>query len=391
MKKTILMIAAVAMLVSGCRKSIDKIADEVFEVAKQQAVLMDARLAEDMTPRSLNADGTPIDAGIDWWCSGFYPGTLWYIYEYTGDEQIAELADKHTRRLDSLLNGETGHDIGFQTMCSYGNGYRLTGDEVYHKEMLKNASFLSRRYSPTAGVIRSWGQNFNEDLLVIIDNMMNLELLMEADSARLTDIAYTHALNTIKNHFRDDFTSYHLVIYSIADGSILARHTVQGYADESAWARGQAWAVYGYTMMAREASKKGDSGLAATFLAQAENIAKMLLSRLPEDGIPYWDFDAPDIPDDFRDASAGAVMASAFVELSTLTKDAALAKQLRKAVETQLRTLASPEYLASPGENGNFILKHSVGNKPGNGEVDAPQTYADYYFLEALLRYKNCY
>lgn len=175
--------------------------------------------------------------------------------------------------------------------------------------------------------------------------------------------------------------------YSLADGSVLGRQTVQGCSDDSAWARGQAWALYGYTMMSREAASAGDPEKSAAFLAQAEKVASMLLSRLPEDGIPYWDFDSPDIPDDFRDASAGAVMASAFTELSSLTSDRRLGKACRKMALRQIRALASDEYLAAVGENGNFLLRHSVGNKPGNSEVDVPLTYADYYFLEAILRY----
>lgn len=389
MKKALLMVSAMAVLAAGCGKSIEKITEEVFDVAGQQAVLMDARLADGECPRSLKEDGTPLNSQIKWWCSGFYPGSLWYIYEYTGDEGFAKLADKHTHRLDSLLKGHTDHDLGFQTMCSYGNGYRLTGDEAYRKEILKNASHLAGRFSPVTGVIRSWDHNW--EYPVIIDNMMNLELLMAADSARLSEIAYSHALNTIKNHFRDDYTSFHLVNYSPEDGHVLGKQTVQGYADGSAWARGQAWALYGYTMMAREASKKGNAEMQKTFLSQAENVARMLLERLPEDGIPYWDFNSPDIPNDLRDASAGAIMASAFVELSGLTGDAKLSKKCRKEAETQIRTFASPEYLAVPGENGDFLLKHSVGNKPGNSEVDVPLTYADYYFLEALVRYRDLY
>ena len=206
------------------------------------------------------------------------------------------------------------------------------------------------------------------------------------DDDELKEVAYSHAMTTIQNHFRDDYSTFHLVNYSPDDGHVIGRQTVQGYADDSAWARGQAWAIYGYTMMAREAGLAGDEEEKDIFLNQAEHIASYLLGRLPEDGIPYWDFDAPDIPAALRDASAGAIMASAFAELSGLTADKALARKTREMALRQVRTLASPQYLAEPGTNGGFLLKHSVGNLNGPSEVDVPLTYADYYFLEALLR-----
>ena len=198
----------------------------------------------------------------------------------------------------------------------------------------------------------------------------------------MKSIATTHANTTIKNHFRDDYTTFHVVDYDPVTGAVRHRQTAQGYSDASAWARGQAWGLYGYTMMA---DKTGDPA----YLAQAQAIAKMLISRLPADGVPYWDFDAPDIPNALRDASAGAIIASALVKLSKLTADAKLSKRFADQAELTLRTLASDDYLAPVGENGNFLIRHSVGNLPGNGEVDVPLSYADYYFLEALLRLKG--
>ena len=276
--------------------------------------------------------------------------------------------------------------VGFQLNCSYGNGFRLTGNEDYKKVLYQGAQSLATRFSSVTGVTRSW------DFLrrgwkypVIIDNMMNLELLMFAsktfDNDTLEYIARTHANTTLKNHFRKDYSSYHLVDYDPEDGHVRSRQTVQGYANESSWGRGQAWALYGYTMMFR---MTGDE----KYLEHAENIADMLLSRLPVDGIPYWDFDAPN-GNEYRDASAGAIMASAFVELSGFVTDEKARQNYLSIAEKQLRTLASPHYLAEPGTNCNFILKHSVGNLPENSEVDVPLSYADYYFLEALLRYKK--
>lgn len=369
---------------AGCAKeeSLRQMSDRVFERAVAQSVLMDSQLGDDEFPRSFTADSL-VKSNGRWWCSGFFPGSLWYIYEYTGNEEVLALARKQTAKLHGICDRKTDHDIGFQVNCSFGNGYRLTGDSTYLPEIQDAAAKLAKRFYPAAQVIRSWDWGKKWSCPVIIDNMMNLELLMNAHVLFGTDslksIALSHANTTMVNHFREDYTTFHLVDYDKQTGEIRGKQTVQGYADDSAWARGQAWAVYGYSMMYRETCNKD-------YLIQSENVARMLLCRLPEDGIPYWDFDSPEIPEDVKDASAAAVMASAFVELSTLTADKELAETCLEMAERQLRTLASDEYLAAEGECGGFILKHSTGNKPGNSEVDVPLCYADYYFLEALVR-----
>lgn len=386
MKKNLFALAALLVAASSCTESMDSLTKRVLATATSQVTLMDARLELGMSPRSINENGDPIDQNITWWCSGFFPGTCWYIYQMTGDEAVKSIAEKQTRILDSLIVLPTHHDIGFQINSSFGNAYRFTGDASYLPTVEAAAAKLAKRFNPVTGVTMSWEPSARWQYPVIIDNMMNLELLEYASGLfhcdSLNQIALTHARTTMKNHFRPDFTTYHVVDYNPADGSVNMRCTHQGYADESAWGRGQAWALYGYTMMA---SYTGE----ADMLDQAENVAAMLLGRLPEDGIPYWDFDAPDVPDALRDASAGAVMASAFVTLSTLTGDVAKAKEYKAMAERQIRTLASPEYMAAPGENGDFILKHSVGSLPANSEVDVPLTYADYYFIEAICKYNQ--
>ena len=361
------------------------LAERVTTLAKAQYAIMDARLDPDMTPRGLNPDGSPKDCSMGSWTSGFFPGALWLLYRMAPDSTLLFMAERRTLALDSLLSFPQSHDLGFQINCSYGNAYKVTGDARYLPMIEQGAVALASRYNPTVGATLSWAEGEKGAAYpVIIDNMMNLELLEYAarlfhcDS--LDAIAVQHARTTIRNHFRPDYSSYHMLDYDPATGAVRRKMTVQGYADESAWARGQAWALYGYTMMFRESGRE-------EFLAQAESIARMVLDRLPEDGIPYWDFDAPDIPWVQKDASAAAVMCSAFVELSTLTRDRELSVQCRAMSERQLRTLASPQYLAAPGENGGFLLKHSVGNLPGGSEIDTPLIYADYYFLEALLRY----
>jgi hypothetical protein len=271
--------------------------------------------------------------------------------------------------------------------CSFGNGLRLTGEESYNEVILTAAKSLSTRFRPLNGCIQSWGSNNKWQCPVIIDNMMNLELLMwafkKSGDSSFYKIAVSHSDTTIKNHYRADFSSYHVVSYDTISGKVEVKQTHQGYADESAWARGQVWGLYGYTVMYRE------TGL-VRYLDQAKHIADFLINHpnMPEDKIPYWDFNAPDIPNALRDASAGSIMASALIELSQYV-DKPTSTGYLEVAEKQLRTLSSPEYLANAGENGNFILKHGVGHLPGKSEIDVPLTYGDYYFIEGLLRYKS--
>lgn len=352
---------------------------------------VDKALAEDTTaarkmlvsPRTIDPDGTlKLVASRDW-CSGFFPGSLWYMYEYTKDKKWEDAARKYTDPLErEKTNGGT-HDMGFKVYCSFGNGYRLSNDENYKKIMLESAYTLITRYKPNAKVIRSWDHNKDKwQCPVIIDNMMNLELLFwafkESKDSTFYDIAVNHAHTTIKNHFRKDYGTYHVIDYDTITGEVLHRNTHQGFADESTWARGEAWAVYGYTMCYRETKLP-------EFLEQAKHVANFIFTNtnLPEDLIPYWDYNAPEIPNEPRDVSAATVTASALYELSTY--DTENAAKYKKWADTILENL-SKNYIAKQGEDRGFLLLHSVGSKPSNSEVDVPLSYADYYFLEALLR-----
>lgn len=387
MRRTTLLLALFITVVyvnAQTEKSIKQLTKEVMERATTQYTNMASTLDKGKMPRSFSKNKL-ITSDIYWWCSGFYPGTLWYLYEYTGSENIKKLAQTYTEELAPLQFLKTDHDIGFQLFCSYGNGYRLTGNKEYMDILHNGALSLATRFNPIIGSIRSWDQHRDKwKFPVIIDNMMNLELIMwvanQYNDPCLKTVAITHANTTIRNHFRPDYSTYHLVDYNPENGEIVKKQTVQGYSDNSRWARGQAWALYGFTMMYRMTHS-------SRYLEQAQSIADMLLPLLTPDGIPYWDFDAPDIPNDLRDASAGAIMASAFIELSEYIPERKT--HYRSMAEQQLRTLSSPEYLAEPNTNGNFILKHSVGHKPMKGEVDVPLTYADYYFIEAFMRINN--
>lgn len=361
-----------------------------FERARTQYLYMKGLAPADKMPQSFNEKTGAFDArDIQWWCSGFYPGTLWYIYEQTRDEQIRQEAERSLAVIAPNQHYTGNHDLGFMMFCSFGNAYRLTQNEAYKKIILQSSASLATRYRPQIKSIQSWDKNKYFNCPVIIDNMMNLEMLVWAAAnggdQKFREIAVTHANTTMKTHFRPDYSSFHLVDYDLNTGKIIRKATWQGAADCSSWSRGQGWALYGYTMMYRMTKDK-------KYLSLAKNIAGYLLHHpnLPADKVPYWDFSAPLIPFAVRDASAAALMASALLELGQYST-AADKQEYVSAAETMLESLSGDTYLAKPGENGGFLLKHSTGALPLNSEIDVPLIYADYYFLEALKRYKDWY
>lgn len=352
--------------------------------AKQTSLMLEELGDSKLNPRNTEEDGSRRLVKSRDWTSGFFPGNLWYLYEYTKDEKWKEAAEKFTFNVEDQQWNGTTHDMGFKMYCSYGNGLRLTENEAYEDILIQSAKTLITRFNPTVGTLRSW--DFSPDkwqFPVIIDNMMNLELLFwatkETGDSTFYDIAVSHAETTLKNHFRDDNSSYHVLNYDTLTGEILDKHTHQGFAHESAWARGQAWGLYGFTMTYRETGDK-------RFLEKAKEIAAFLLKhpRMTEDLIPYWDFDAPNMPDEPRDASAAAVICSALYELSDYSEDKKA--EYLSAANSILESLSSPTYRAPIGDNNLFLLMHSTGNLPRGGEIDVAIVYADYYWLEANLR-----
>ncbi|HEY4205833.1 MAG TPA: alpha-L-fucosidase [Puia sp.] len=349
-----------------------------------QLMLQELKARESMpdssfSPRTLVGGKLKCVSSRDW-TAGFFPGELWLFYQYTGDESWKKEAEAYTAHMErEKLNGGT-HDMGFKIYCSYGNGYRLTQDPAYKQVIIQAARTLSTRFNPKVGCIRSWDQHKELwEYPVIIDNMMNLELLFEATKltgdSSFYKIAVSHANTTMRNHYRADYSSFHVVDYDPATGAVRKRMTWQGYSDSSAWARGQAWGLYGYTMCYRETGDK-------TYLRQAEHIAGYIIPRLPKDKVPYWDFNAPGIPDEPRDASAAAILASGLYELSRYSGQG---KEYRRTADEILGSLTD-HYRSPVGANSGFILLHSTGSKPSHSEVDVPINYADYYYLEALLR-----
>jgi unsaturated chondroitin disaccharide hydrolase len=387
----ITMIASIALLSCSAQKVVIKPKKDLLKIIDQNLkdgvaqykVLMN-NVPTDSLPETFEKGKSKSISNKNW-VSGFYPGTLFYLYKATGDKTIYDAGLAKLPVMEPIKNIDS-HDIGFMMNDSYGIANQIKPSEEYKAILITSAKSLMKRFNPIVGATMSWSSKPGE-FRVIIDNMMNLELLMWATQATgdstYAKAAISHANTTMKNHFRPDYSSYHLVNYNPETGGINKKQTVQGYSDDSAWARGQGWGLYGFTMMYRETKD-------AKYLAQAKHIADFILNNpnLPADKVPYWDFNDPKIPNTYRDASAGAIYASALIELSGYV-EATLAKKYIDVAETIIRTLSSPEFKAPYGTNGGFILKHSVGHLPKNALVDVPLPYADYYFVEAMLRYKN--
>lgn len=384
-----------------------KLVNENFKVAAAHYSAMLTK-ATDLTcfPRTSYADGRFKCVAIDDWTSGFWAGNLWYMYEQTKEQKWKLAAEKWTDALKDNQFLTSHHDIGFMMYCSYGNGYRLTKNAVYKDILIQSAKSAIKRFDPKVGVIKSWntrksiGKKNDWEYPVIIDNMMNLELLFFASKVTGDDVyknvALSHAEKTRKNHIREDFSVYHVVNYDKNNGNALHQQTAQGFSDNSTWARGQAWGIYGFTVMYRETKDP-------KYLTTAKNLADFYINHpnLPKDQIPYWDFNAGQVgyvpdwayhPDKFkvqpRDASAAAIVSSALIELSGYVKGKERLRYLSVAKKI-ISSLSSNAYRAKPNTNNDFLLMHSVGNLPGSNEIDVPLVYADYYFLEALSRLKK--
>lgn len=369
-------------------------ADEVMEIipkvferaAKQSALMLKNPATRDQFPRSLKPDSSVKTVASEDWTSGFFPGTLWLIYEYNHRAEWKDRAMAATLRLENLRHFKGHHDVGFMLGCSYGNALRLDPNDSEREVLRDGAAALATRYRPEMGLIRSWDYKpFSYP--VIIDNMMNLELLTwsakNGGDPKQLEIAISHADKTLINHFRPDGSAYHVLDYNPKTRGIAAIHAGQGADVRTAWARGQSWAIYGYAMMYRETKKP-------EYLAKSAAVADFVMNHpnLPADKVPYWDFGAEADTKTPRDAAAAAVMAAGLVELSELLGKEKGTGYLDFA-RAQLLSLASPAYLAGEGGNGGFILMHSTGHLPEGHEIDSPLNYADYYFLEALLRYKS--
>ena len=380
-------------LISGysikIKKEITSIEKQLEHSEKQFSLLFLESEKANAIPRTTKHDK------IHWanpefdWTEGFFPGSCWYLFEATNNIKWKKAAEKFQNKFEEHKYLTTNHDLGFVFNSSYGNGYRLTGNESFKQTMITAGNSLITRFNPNVGCIKSWDTDTGWqakrgwEYPVIIDNMMNLELLFELSNItgdeKYKNVAIAHANTTLKNHFRENNSSYHLVDYDPETGNIRSKQTAQGYSDDSSWARGQAWGLYGYTVCYRYTKDK-------KYLDQANNIAKYITLNkdIPEDGIPYWDYNAPNIPNEPRDVSAAAITVSALIELNQYTSNS-----YTSYIDKIMTALSSKNYLAELGKNNYFLLKHSVGSIPHGAEIDVPLNYADYYYLEALVRLKK--
>ena len=379
----------ISMFLISCDKkeTLSEVVERGLNVSSQQTMFLAEELEnqEKKLPRTYENNELKT-VGYKSWVSGFFPGVLWYLYENDPTEELKRYAELYTSRVEPAKNMTSTHDLGFMLYCSFGNGLRLTGNDDYRKTLLQGSESLSTRFRPQVGCIRSWDWNQKVwEYPVIIDNMMNLELLFWAarngGGQYLYDIACKHAETTMKHQFRKDYSCYHVAVYDTLDGHFIKGVTHQGLSDDSMWARGQAWAIYGYTMVYRETHD-------VRFLDFDRKVSDVYLSRLPEDMIPYWDFNAPELSSgEPKDASASAITASALLELSTYINDSDSAFFYRNKAVEMLQILSSPAYQARNKKDA-FLL-HSVGHMNKGWEVDASISYADYYYLEALVRLKR--
>ena len=393
MKYIFAFLLSIQLVQTGLAQSEDPLAPLIrngFQRARDQYQLLSTQLPSDKMPQSFDEKtGKLVSRDITWWCSGFYPGSLWLIYEQTNDSFIKNEALRSLKVIEPNQYFTDNHDLGFMMFCSFGNAYRLTKDPAYLLILKNSAQSLTKRFRPEIGSIQSWNSSQYWQCPVIIDNMMNLEMLywvyQQTGEKKFRDVAETHSMTTIKNHFRPDYSSYHVVDYDTLSGKFRRRATWQGASNNSAWARGQAWGLYGFLTMYRFSKNE-------IYLKQAKNIARFILNHpdLPEDKIPYWDFDAGFMPFAKRDASAACILASALLEMGQYVSAKEKESYLAPARQILFK-LSSPDYLYAKGEGGGFLIKHCVGALPMNSEVDVPLIYADYYYLEALKRYKDWY
>ena len=324
------------------------------------------------------------------WSSGFFPGALWSLYEQTGDTNFSQWAQSWMGAIQPQATLTNTDDLGFMVNCSFGNGYRLTTNPLYQAVLLQAAQSVAARFNPAVGAIGFPGAN-NIPYDVWLDSIMNMELLFRAfalgGDTNIYSIAYSHAVQTMLNHVRTNGSTYHIVHYDGNTGAVLSRGTYAGAADESTWARGHAWATYGFTMAYRET---GD----ARFLNTAQRVADYYVANAPSDGVPFWDYQYWEYSptNASRDSSAAAITLSGLLELSQLVTNAAASSNYWWAAHRIFSSLTSTNYLAQENLSSGILL-HGVGETPPlwDQEIDVSLIYGDYYFLEALKRYKELY
>jgi len=337
-------------------------------------------------PESCASDGwTSIEKrrAPGYWVTGFWVGLLWLAYAHTSDEAFGTAARDWADRLAWLRESTGTHDLGFIFYLSHVLGARLTEDESLLENAVQAADTLTRRYNPKGEYLQAWGSidgPANERGRTNIDVMMNLALLFWASEhtgdVRFARVAARHARTCRLVLVRPDNSSVHVADFDPETGAFLKQATYQGLSADSCWSRGQAWALYGFADAYRRTGDKA-------FRAVAQRLAEYTLAKAPEDLVPYWDYDSPDLPNTYRDSSAAAVFASGLLELAACESDAEAAYRWRQAAEDIMVSLW--ENYSSRGTNIPAILLHGTRSVP-HGKADQALIYGDYYFVEALTK-----
>ena len=344
-------------------------------LAAQRLAGVAERLAPTAYPQSADPSGRWLTTGSSAWTSGFFPGSLWLLYERTGDPAWRARAERWQADLERQKAKRSTHDLGFMFGPTFVADYRRTGDTAARDVALAAAASLASRYSATVGATRSWDTRAN--FRVIVDNLVNLDLLFWAarngGRPEWRDMAHSHALRSSRDHVRPDGSTVQIVDYDELTGAVVATGTKQGAGPGSTWSRGQAWAIHGLATAYRET---GDARL----LDAARRTADWWGAHVPADRVPPWDFTAP--LTEPRDSSAAAVAASGLLELARLEPDPARATRYREEARATVASLTSAAYLAPEGD---ALLLHGTYNRP-DGRADTGLVWGDFYLLEALAR-----
>ncbi|HEY9415659.1 MAG TPA: glycoside hydrolase family 88 protein, partial [Pseudonocardia sp.] len=357
----------------------------VLTYTEQRLIATDAALNPPAYPVRTKPGGLWLTAGADDWTAGFYPATLWRTFERTQDPAWRQRAVTWQAGL-ARQTKQDSTDLGFKLFDTFGTGYQLTGDESYKRVVLDGADTVSHRFNPKVGMFRVWDKSADQtQFRVNIDATMNLELMFWAGqnggNPQYAEMAKRHAERALTDLVRPDGGTWMVAMYDQKTGALVGHSTKQGYATESTWARGQSWAVYGFTMAYRYTKDP-------RFLDGARRTADYFMRRLPPDHVPYWDFDVPNKATAPRDTSAAAVVASALVELSGFETDPAAKQRDTDNARDLLTALSSPTYAPRAQPKFAAILQHGTQHFPA-GWADTGIAFGDYYFVEALNRYEK--
>ncbi|MCM3781375.1 glycoside hydrolase family 88 protein [Neobacillus mesonae] len=328
-------------------------------------------------------------SGPEWWTAGFWPGILWLLYGDSGDQQMKAAAEECEGAMDAVLDAyvRLDHDLGFMWTLSSIANYKLTGSEISRIRAMKAANFLAARFNLKGRYIRAWNpwqEGERNEGIAIIDCCMNTPLLFWASrisgDPRYAHIAKAHMDTVLRQFIREDGSVYHIINFDAETGNRIEGLGGQGYAPESAWSRGSAWAIYGLTLAYHHTGQRA-------YLTAAHRTANFFLSHLAEDQVPAWDFRAPEPLQKLKDSSASSCAASGLILLGKKTGGLE-GEFYQKRGEQMLKSLYE-SYGAWNNINEEGLILHGTSNYPQGTNIDVPLIYGDYFFVEGLARLRG--